>query len=313
MIIHKSYITILIFISLIELMNQTYIIVRLIYINLKMVPQHILFRGFAHGMYAQYVILLGMLHLYETGQYTGVNVDMKPGLLYTDPTINSNWWLNYFEPIKVGDVTTPPKQYLDTEFIGPFLISEKTLTRAQNNDLIEKYIHLNPKMTQVLGNFTEKHFGDTDYIIGVHYRGLEKKIDAVILPFENYSDKVKGIIQGLGPEVKYKIFVATDVYGFLEHMKAVFGDRIVSYNKSCRSKDGNPHYKNWGPGYSTTPCEWATPYYFGESAVMDCYVLALTDILIRSDSNLSLTSTFINPDLNVIKMTHRFASQSNGN
>lgn len=268
-----------------------------------MAIQHLLFQGHPHGIGANYMIILGALHLFDTNQYTGFNCAIKNGLYY-DSTGKPNWWENYFQPIKVGDLTTPFREFDDT-MKEPFLISERLITRVQNNGLINKYIHLLPHMQTLLNNFTTTHLSDVDYILGVHYRGTEKNTEAEILPFSRYTDQVKTVIDGLPEGTTYKIFVATDEQFFLDHINKLYPGKIVTYDRSCRSMDGLNHYKNMGQGTSKTPCAWSTPYYLGESALMDSYILAESSFLIRSDSNLSMMSTFINPEMPVIQLTFR--------
>ena len=91
------------------------------------------------------------------------------------------------------------------------------------------------------------------------------------------------------PKEEYKIFVATDDAFFLQGVIDLYGDRVV-YIDGFRSSDGNPLHGN--SAYS--------PYIQGKEAIIDCMLLSLSDVMIRTQSNLNEISAAWNLNLTVI-------------
>jgi hypothetical protein len=153
--------------------------------------------------------------------------------------------------------------------------------------------HIEEKVNQIV----EDSFGYSS-IIGVHYRGTDKWTEAPIAPYDNVAAHVDEIIAQL-QEIGHsdiKIFIATDEQNFLDYMRVRYPSKVVCYEESERSIDGVcVHLSGTG----------GTPYQKGEDALIDCLLLAKTDILLKTSSNLSLCATYFNPDIPVIHMTSR--------
>jgi hypothetical protein len=81
----------------------------------------------------------------------------------------------------------------------------------------------------------------------------------------------------------YQIFIATDEWNFIEHMRRYFPNRII-YQECRRSSTNQPiHTKK------------VSPFQTGKEALLDALLLARCHYLIRTPSNLSICSSFFNP------------------
>lgn len=96
------------------------------------------------------------------------------------------------------------------------------------------------------------------------------------------------------PYENIKIFIASDEEMFVQFMTDEFGDLIFYNQNVMRSKDNTPiHLKK------------NSPYDNGKNALIDSVLLSRGSVLIRTSSNLSLWSTFFNPDIPVIALNER--------
>lgn len=245
------------------------------------------------GMFSTFNDVLSALHCYENGCYTFLKVSFSKDGVYYDPKIGFNWWNYYAEPIRLGDV----KKTKVKRFNGlglPYAIPRKKIRnypREKAHQLIQKYIHIKPHILEKVDKFTSIEL-DEAFVIGIHYRGTDKKTEArrvayeeVLLSLENEIGKLRG--------THFKIFVATDEAPFLEFMQSRYSN-ICFYDQVKRSYDGSSiHLKK----------ENESPYKSGEGAIIDCLLLSKANVLIRTASNLSLWSTYFNPSQRVINLS----------
>lgn len=259
------------------------------------------------GAFCNFMTVLGALNLYEQGKYTGVEVDFVGGLFH-DPQWGPNWWEYHFEPIKVGDLTTPKETYINkTSWTLSYQADSKT-SRIYNHYLINKYIKLRPELQDYINTLASNLFGNnatynnnTGGIIGVHYRGTDKDTEANVVGYEKYGDEIAKYMR-LWPGNSFKIFIATDEHSFIEYMVGRFGDLAVFVDNTYRASNRNPIHYMTNQQLSSVQ---VSRYELGRSAIIDCYLLARAKVLIRSSSNLSLVSSLININQHVIEMTKR--------
>ena len=161
-------------------------------------------------------------------------------------------------------------------------------TPAQVN---KKYIRIKPHIQQKIDAFAVQYFLDC-YMIGIHYRGTDKDKEA---PRVAYETVFKEIEKHIPQEKPYSLFIATDEVDFLEQAKKRYLNRVVALEAHRSDSQGvGVHFVN------------KNKYILGEEALMDAYLLSKCDLLIRTSSNLSLWSTYFNPDLPVILLNHRY-------
>lgn len=242
------------------------------------------------GMFHNFNIVLGCLDLYDRNDHIALTVDFKEQGLYYEPDYGANWWNYYFYPINYPqriDQTKKPllKRLKDEEKAEIGNAVHFYIKRDRAHALITKYIQVKEEYLEEVEAFYEEHLKGS-FIIGVHYRGTDKWLEATRVSYEEVIAKVEGIL--LDHE-NAKIFLATDELSFLEKMKDLFDNNL--YYIEAQRLDGHPiHYGS------------DKPFLMGKEALIDCLLLAKSDILIRTNSNLSAVSAYFNPDMEVFSL-----------
>lgn len=246
------------------------------------------------GMFAAANQVLGQLYMFETGQLprvVGLTVDFDKYGLYYDPSYGPNWWTYYFEPICLGNkdsarlVYPTPMQYEEA------WRQRRLLTRETAAEIVEKYIRIKSHIQEKIDEFVSQYFLN-HYTIGIHYRGTDKSKEAPRIEYETVFEEIE---KHIPQEKPYVLFIATDEIDFLEQAKERYLDRVVAIEAHrSNAGDSGVHFAN------------KNNYTLGEEALMDAYLLSKVDILIRTSSNLSLWSTYFNPDLPVVLLNQRY-------
>ena len=165
--------------------------------------------------------------------------------------------------------------------------------KERSFEIIQKYVHVKPEIQQEVETFIDDYFTN-HFVIGVHHRGTDKKLEVPIIPYEKTAAYLDSYIQKLPPEIrkKLRIYVATDEEPFLHFMLMHYSTLIV-YNDFIRSKNGNPiHYSEnlYGSNYQK-----------GKEALIDCLLLARCQFLIYpAAASLSISALKFNPYLQSI-------------
>lgn len=235
---------------------------------------------------------------YDLGDYDGIKVDFLGSGLYYDPDVGLNWWTYYFDPIAEGRLDHAKRIVGDLPYSKPHEIEQRT-PRKTVSQIIDRYIHLREEIAETIDQFARTHFTGR-HVIGLHYRGTDKYEEAPRVAYSKVVTEIRSYLDQHSFDECVVIFVATDEMAFLTKMVEEFGDRVVYYEDAFRATDHIPLHKN--PALPK--------YHMGKDAVIDCYLLSKTDILFRTSSNLSLFSTFINPDLPVRMLNYRYKSHT---
>jgi hypothetical protein len=246
------------------------------------------------GMFAAANQVLGQLYLFETGQLpniSGLSIDFDKYGLYYDQNLGTNWWSYYFEPINLGEQRDAKKVYPTYEQYVEAWFQRKMLSREIAAQLVKKYIHIKPHIQQQVDAFVAKFFLGA-YVIGIHYRGTDKNIEAPRIAYETVFEEIdKHLPQGK----PYSLFIATDEIDFLEQARKKYGSHIIAIEAH------RANYNSEGVHFSNK-----NSYIIGEEALIDACLLSKCDLLIRTSSNLSLWSTYLNPDLPIILLNQRY-------
>ena len=258
------------------------------------------------GMFWPFLSVIGALKMYKDDHYSGVEVDFGfdgDGGLYFDPTRGLNWWEYYFEPLNVGN---RENKEVIVSFNGPpghdfAMLTEFHVPRMEAAELIKKHIRIKPHIQEKVQRFVDQNFTNST-IIGVHYRGTDKYVEAPRAKYESVVEHIRAGILKLKKIKKnrknkafnIKIFVATDEQAFLDYLHTIFPGKIIAYD-AFRSSNNEPvHEMDLGNNYKK-----------GEDAVMDCLLLSRCEVLLKTSSNLSLCSSYFNPDIPVVHITCR--------
>ena len=240
------------------------------------------------GFFSVFHTVLGALDFMEiSSDCCGLIVNFEKKGFYYDKEYGKNWWKYYFEPIDIGKKTDVVKKFSNDEQSFFTLNSEFNMSRKRGNELIRKYIFLKPHVQNRINNFYDNNL-QGNYIIGVHYRGTDKCLEADIVPYKDVYEHLQAIIKD---RHSYKILIATDDYYFLNYMNVHFPGRIIATN-SIRSDEGAAvHFIEKGHTYKK-----------GEDAIVDCILLSKCDLLLKTSSNLSNCSIKFNPKIPIIEL-----------
>jgi hypothetical protein len=241
------------------------------------------------GLFHNFNIVLGCLDLYDRYDYLGLTVDFKTEGLYYEEAYGSNWWNYYFEPIDL-----PARQAQKGAVLIKYLKDEEKgalgngahfyMNRERAYALITRYIRVRQEILQEVNEFYSKYLNGA-FLIGVHYRGTDKNLEAEDVSYSAVADKVREYVA----ETPYKIFVATDEPEFLHYMQEEFVGTV--YAIDAQRIAGKPVH------YTSKQC-----FLKGKEALMDCLLLAHAHLLIRTHSNLSAVTAYFNPEVPVINL-----------
>lgn len=243
------------------------------------------------GMFSVLHTVIGTLDLYETKEYGGLEIDFGTSGLYYDAKKGANWWTYYLEPLRLGN--KQGKKIVPYRFLQHCQDmahrSEFSLDKFRASEIISNYFQFKPFLLQMVHDFTTAHFSGKK-VIGVHYRGTDKKLEAPRVPYNKVLAEIRKVITS-----EDLLFIATDEAEFLSFIQSHFPDQTLSITAK-RSENERPiHLGSNGSGYQ-----------IGLEAMLDAHLISRCDLLIRTSSNLSLFSTYLNPNLPTITLNDRF-------
>jgi len=242
------------------------------------------------GMFASANQVLGQLYLFDSGKMAGLSIHFEKNGLYYDPSLGPNWWSYYFEPICLGEKRGANRVYPTRDHYLQVWAQRALLPRATAAYLVKKYIHINLDIQKKIDTFVAQYFHD--YMIGIHYRGTDKGNEAPRISYETVFEEIE---KHIPQEKPYSLFVATDELAFLEQARKRYPTHVIALDAHRSLSSGlGVHVVN------------KNHYLIGEEALMDACLLSKCDLLIRTSSNLSLWSTYFNPDLPVILLNQRY-------
>lgn len=243
-------------------------------------------------MFAAANLIIGQIYLYEKGDLPdcqGLTVDFGPHGLYYEPTRGQNWWSYFFEPISIGAQSASSFRISWEEGCDAFR-AKSALPRKETLALVKKYIHVQPHIQKKVCEFVETYFHGI-YTIGVHYRGTDKHAEA---PRVDYNVAITAVKNQIPFQRPYQIFVASDEKQFVEAMESEFPSQVIARNVYRSTGSEGVHFSGH------------PPYKLGEQALIDSLLLSKCDLLIRTSSNLSLWSTYFQPNIPVILLSERY-------
>jgi hypothetical protein len=246
------------------------------------------------GMFSVLIDALAVLECYDVGFCSGVKIDFGVGGLYFDQQRGQNWFNYYFEPITLGVSNKPYFETNEPTQNGLRNLEFDEPSRLKINHLINKYLKIRPELIAEIDHFVEHNFKN-NFVIGLHYRGTDKGSEAPLVKYDRAESEIRKQIE-FNKFQNYKIFIATDEHDFLEYMKAKFPGHVIFHPDIQRSKDGKPLHMG----------KSVEKYESGKHALLDCVLLSKTDFLIRTSSNLSLFSTYLNPQMPVFELNKRY-------
>jgi len=239
------------------------------------------------GLFSTFHDVIGALDLYDKEKdhrSVGLIVDFEDKGLFYDAAHGPNWWNYYFEPIRLGKLNGTPYKFPSWKKSVLSFEAEFGLSPEHYHALVKNYVFLKSALQQKLDTFIKEQFEDS-YVVGVHYRGTDKKGEAPVVSYESVCNRINEDLER-SKHKNVKIFVATDEESFLDYARQRFPGQVIS-SSAIRSQDNSPvHFSKVG-----------TPYQRGEDAVVDCWLLARCSILYKMASNLSDAAMKMNPKM----------------
>lgn len=252
--------------------------------------EYLIVNPYPSGLFSIFNMVAGLLDSYEKGELAGFRLEFQKGY-YLDPLHGDNWWEYYCEPLEVGSPENAIVREID-QIAFYALMAEFDLTRKRVNELIKKYIRIKPELLKKALKFSNQYF-KSHTVIGLHYRGTDKAREAPRVPYSKVVQEIKKYIAS-NKLVDFRIFVATDEQNFLEYIQHIFPSKICALPMFRASGKKPLHISS------------KAPYQQGANALVDALLLARVDYLFRTSSNLSLWSTYFNPELPVIMLNNRY-------
>lgn len=251
-------------------------------------------RSYGAGMFSVFNSVIGCLDYYENSKAPGMVVNFEKNGTYYDSSRGQNWWEYYFEPINVGKKNDGNiKRIAEREMCEFSLYAQHHMSRYRANELIQRYVRLKPHITKQIDSYVSHNFKKS-YVIGVHYRATDNRIDTILVPYDDMYDYIKTAIDK-APRSNIKVFIATDDAHFLNFINNKLSKYVIARESTIRSFTAQGvHLSNVG-----------TPYKRGEDALIDCVLLSKCDILLKTESNLSDSSLMFNPRMPMVYLTKR--------
>lgn len=218
--------------------------------------------------------------------------------IYKDSSVSENNVWNYYFKQPHVDVSPDPTEIEKTVGIIDEEVSEFRFNYLKNptlevirdirlkyNDIIKKYIVLQPDLQKKIDNYVEENFKGKK-VLGLHLRGTDH-------PDKKTMKEYMPIIKNNLKNYDY-LYVSSDEEYRYKFVKAVFGEKVITYN-SIKSIDDKPlHHSKREPNYQ---------YKIGEDVIIESYLLSKTDFLLCfSNSNVNFLSRCLSPDLEFLAL-----------
>jgi hypothetical protein len=260
------------------------------------------------GMFSEFFSVLGALHWGQAHGAAALRVDFRSPH-YLDPSRGPNWWCYFFERdvMPFGERPSRADVHLngrlskygryggfgdrihgDTPHMYPMTTG---VARAEVHRLFASHIHPRADIVAGVEARAASWFAPGAYVVGVHYRGTDtaRHYPYYRMPYEAYADEVRSTLERAAPS-RFHVFVATDEADFVTFMSRAFPGRVVCAPDAPRvASDDLPIHFNRSLA--------ASGYQKGESALVDCLLLARSDYLIKGRSSLSDASLIVNDRL----------------
>lgn len=217
--------------------------------------------------------------------------------LYHDPIYGTNVWEYYFKQIfKREDHQQVVQDY--TELV---LLKNKSF-RSTMNYIYTNYFILNDDMERKISpNY--KLFLDKK-ILGVHIRRTDKFLIGMYgttqkhapVDLEIFKEEIDKIVD----DYDY-IYLATDCIDAVNYIKKLYGKKVIYNINAIRGNSTRSIHNNFKD---------LSGYIKGLNVLTDVILLSKCKHLIRSSSNVSITSLYLNLDLTHLNVNEKYHNDS---
>jgi len=220
-------------------------------------------------------------------------IDWGEETLYYDKEQGNNAWEYYFK--QTFDYK-PTNNYV-RDYTKLTLLKDNSFRKTMNY-IHSNYVILNDKTNEML----EPHFQlfDNNKVLGVHIRRTDKFLvgaygttpSQVPVDLEFFRKEIDNIIDSYD-----LIFLATDCSDTCKYMKDIYGKKLIFNRNTVRGKESISIHNNF---------KNVSGYIKGLDVVTDTYLLSRCQHLIRSTSNVSMYSLFINSNLTYLNVNEKY-------
>ncbi len=277
--------------------------------------------------------------LWVLDEFMNFNKNKPQHFCYFGNYQSKNVWFEYFQPLQFfkDDKTsfdikllqsysktqgeTAPQEFRIPSFTNELLSHQNTTWRKKVHKVFKYHIKLNPSLSKTIDDTWFNLFKKNDQdIIGVHFRHPSHCCEQGHIFLVDYFQKIDHIISQ-NPDKNILIYLATDtdfgIYAFIDK----YGSDRVRYDKNIKrtSMDnllawafarGNAKTDNVGfinnKGYElqheTSASSIGGNIKMGIDVLVDVFCLCRCKWFIHTLSNLSLAVSYINPELDMIKV-----------
>lgn len=218
---------------------------------------------------------------------------------YLDPERGPDWLEYYFTkqqsnsaPRDLSKIRYTSGMY-DVKLVGLGVQPHTSIEDAMY--VFNRHLRIKPHIVETVENFW-KNVGNNGPVLGIHYRGTDKSLEAPRVSLEHCLTVAKRHIMQ-NPNTS-AVFVASDEQRFIDLIKELITDLpVYSRDDHYRSRDGQPVHHNMteSGGYEK-----------GEDALVNALLLAKCTTLIRTTSLLSASASLFNPHLKVILLNKAY-------
>jgi hypothetical protein len=183
----------------------------------------------------------------------------------------------------------------------PFAHEVRSHDRARARALFRRHLHVRPEIVKACDSWHSEHYRGK-FVIGIHYRGSDKVIEA---PRVRHSSVIAIVQEAIahasrGAE-RVAVFVATDDADFLALAKAsLHGIDVRAVEDVCRAEGAVGVHNSARHDGSKLALQ----------AMADCVLLGRSHLLIKTASLLSGWSTILGDDMPVVMVSRPHTASS---
>jgi len=164
---------------------------------------------------------------------------------------------------------------------------DKHLRLNMAKDLFEKYLGFNQEILEEVNAFTNHWFTEKQ-VLGIHYRGTDKTVEASEVPYEELLNYIRQILTD--NTALNLVFISSDDVQAIHYLiNSNLSIPVVFRDDMIRSKTGEPIHLTQNNSKSI----------INRDAIVNCLILSRCSYLLKTASLLSDCSVIFNPDLRV--------------
>lgn len=266
--------------------------------NKKIIKENIKKKIFAVEIYSQMGIGANLVWALEIMAYCNEK-GLTPQIKFTHPDSKQkeDYFGNYFE-IRIPTISykkihfAKMRNFNDLNLNTQWNYNEK-LNLDLANKLIKKYLIIKTNILVEVEKFQLENF-DRKNVLGVHYRGTDKKSEAKQISYETIERNIN-LYLTKNPKTNC-IFISSDDKNFIDYIEnSSVNCPIIYNNDSFRSSNNLPiHTAN------------NNLYEINKDAIINCLLLSKCNTLMKTASILSDWSKLFNPNLQLVILSKPF-------